>query len=97
MCLYDISDGNWILLAGRHGEAWCPAAEDAPLIFGRAFRVGHDFVDVNNRWQEAYGVSEDGAVLIRPDNFVAWRSRASSKEPGADLAAALRQAAFLRS
>jgi hypothetical protein len=29
--------------------------------------------DVDSRWQEAYGVEADGALLIRPDGFVAWR------------------------
>ena len=40
---------------------------------------GKDFVllsgaDVSNaRFLEAYGISSSGAVLVRPDGFVAWR------------------------
>lgn len=43
-------------------------------------------------WAKAYGVTEAGAVLVRPDFFVAWRA------PGAegDLAGALRQILKLR-
>jgi putative polyketide hydroxylase len=29
--------------------------------------------DVADRFSAAYGVAADGAVLIRPDGFIAWR------------------------
>jgi len=32
-----------------------------------------DLEDVANRFSTAYGVGSDGAVLIRPDGFIAWR------------------------
>jgi len=39
-------------------------------------------------WAEVHGVTADGAVLVRPDGFVAWRS----EEPTADPETALREA-----
>ncbi|WP_185845694.1 hypothetical protein [Kibdelosporangium aridum] len=36
-------------------------------------------------WAKAYGVTEQGAVLVRPDFFVAWRTPDAS----GDLAGAL--------
>lgn len=40
-------------------------------------------------WAEAHGVTTDGAVLVRPDGFVAWRSEGASADPGAALEQAL--------
>ncbi|WP_341477215.1 hypothetical protein [Frankia canadensis] len=40
-------------------------------------------------WPSLYGVAPDGAVLVRPDGHVAWRSRTSSTDPVTDLQTAL--------
>ncbi|WP_314622592.1 FAD-dependent oxidoreductase [Streptomyces stackebrandtii] len=40
-------------------------------------------------WAEVHGVTPDGAVLVRPDGFVAWRSEEASADPGAALRQAL--------
>ncbi|MFB6837215.1 FAD-dependent oxidoreductase [Streptomyces sp. NPDC056361] len=40
-------------------------------------------------WAELHGVTPDGAVLVRPDGFVAWRSEGASADPGAALRQAL--------
>lgn len=39
-------------------------------------------------WRDAYGIGEGGAVLVRPDRFIAWRSR--RRGTAADLEQALR-------
>ncbi len=36
-------------------------------------------------------IASDGAILVRPDRFIAWRHPAASGEPRAALAAALSQ------
>ncbi|MGH3753796.1 MAG: hypothetical protein ACRDRP_14070 [Pseudonocardiaceae bacterium] len=45
-------------------------------------------------WPTAYGVKPDGAVLVRPDAFVAWRSTDLDLDldPGAVLAEVLDRA-----
>ncbi|MER6100439.1 FAD-dependent monooxygenase [Streptomyces sp. NPDC001728] len=40
-------------------------------------------------WAEAHSVTTDGAVLVRPDGFVAWRSEGASADPEAALRQAL--------
>ncbi|MFI9743594.1 FAD-dependent oxidoreductase [Streptomyces sp. NPDC052494] len=40
-------------------------------------------------WAEVHGVTPDGAVLVRPDGFVAWRSEGASADPGTALRQAL--------
>lgn len=44
-------------------------------------------------FRAAFGIGSAGASLIRPDGYVAWRSRELPTDPAAALAAALTQAA----
>jgi putative polyketide hydroxylase len=78
----DLFDGGFVLLAGSDGMPWQKAAVEAARSLGiklSAYRVGPggDLLDVENGWQKM-GVSSEGAVLVRPDSFVAWRSSSSS-------------------
>jgi putative polyketide hydroxylase len=36
-------------------------------------------------WAQAHGADSDGAVLVRPDGFVAWRARTSGTDPEGTL------------
>ena len=80
----DLFGRNFVLLAGPEGKAWCEASEAAratpprvPLI---AYRIGVDgLTDPQGNFAEAYGITGSGAVLVRPDGFVAWRARDSSE------------------
>ncbi len=68
------------LVTGSAGAAWCEAAEiiakthGVPLV---AHLIGLEgqLQDIDHHWSEAYRIDEDGALLIRPDGFVAWRQR----------------------
>ncbi|WP_333741494.1 FAD-dependent oxidoreductase [Streptomyces sp. IBSBF 2806] len=74
--------GGWHEAAGRI------AAELAlPL---RSYRVGNgsdaDLVpDDGVDWAERHGTTRGGAVLVRPDGFVAWRSPGPDRDPGETL------------
>jgi putative polyketide hydroxylase len=81
----DLFGPHFVLLVGRDGEAWRRAAQEIgaswpPLV---AFTVGEDgdLGDPDGNWHHAYGVDTDGAVLVRPDGHVAWRSRSSASNP----------------
>ena len=57
-------------------------------------RIGHldgDLYDPRCGWLRQRQIAADGAVLVRPDRFIAWRSPADSGEPRAALAAAFSQ------
>ncbi|MGW8061491.1 FAD-dependent oxidoreductase [Streptomyces ziwulingensis] len=41
--------------------------------------------DEDSDWARAHGVARDGAVLVRPDGFVAWRSPGPAPDPEAML------------
>jgi hypothetical protein len=74
----DLFTLNFCVLAAAEGGAWCDAARKAAADLGLAIdahRVGHgDVSDRNGRFADAYGLSSSGAVVVRPDGFVAWRA-----------------------
>ncbi|WP_369032432.1 FAD-dependent monooxygenase [Streptomyces adonidis] len=96
----DLFGDGFVLLAGAEGGSWAEAAETAASALGvdLAFhRValaaeGGALTDVQSRWAEAYGVGAAGAVLVRPDGIVAWRTREGVPvgEQGTALEAVLR-------
>ena len=89
--------GRFLLIAGEDGQAWCEAARQLAAEAGLpldAVRIGHlhgDYHDPRCSWQRHRQIASDGAVLVRPDRFIAWRHPAGSGEPRAVLAAALSQ------
>jgi len=77
----DLFDGHWVLASGPTGGRWSEFARGLPAAAASGLerhRIGAtgDLHDVEGRWSAAYGVPSDGAVLIRPDGFIAWRGRA---------------------
>lgn len=87
----DLFGTDLVLLTGPAGETWAAAGEALARATGlplRCARIGSggELADVDGAWPGRYGVSDAGAVLVRPDGFVAWRAHGAS----ADAAAALR-------
>jgi 2,4-dichlorophenol 6-monooxygenase len=92
-----VAPGRFLLIAGEDGEAWCEAAralaEEADLPLD-AVRIGHldgDLFDPRCAWLRRREIQRDGAILVRPDRFIAWRERTAADDPSAALAAALTQ------
>ncbi|MCX2185367.1 FAD-dependent monooxygenase [Streptomyces sp. SKN60] len=84
-----------VLLTGPEGSGWEHAAGPAAQRLGidlDVYRIGGEFVaDPAGDWASRYGVDADGAVLVRPDGFVAWRSPGAAAEPQARLEEVLAQ------
>ena len=74
----DLFGSRYVLLAARAGEAWIAAARAGAGELGLpldAYVVGGDeLADREGGFADAYGISAAGAVLVRPDGIVAWRS-----------------------
>ena len=83
-----------MLLAGRDGDAWRKAVHQIkpswPPLVGFIIGKEGDLIDLDGNWHEVYGVETDGAVLVRPDGYVAWRGRSVASEPGEVLQAVFR-------
>ena len=92
-----IHGGNFALIAGEDGRPWVDAAEKLSAERGiplHAVRVGvdkGDLVDVRLAWLKNRKISPAGAVLVRPDGFIAFRSIDAVDDPYATLAAAFAQ------
>ncbi|MEW2608841.1 FAD-dependent monooxygenase [Streptomyces sp. NPDC047880] len=87
VALHDLLDGDFWLLTGPDGTAWQEPAAALGLSF---HRVGaEESPEVVERFLGRYGVEETGAVLVRPDGFIAWRSGGAVGEPAGALTAAL--------
>jgi len=87
--------GRFLLIAGEDGDAWIAAAREVADGAGLpldAVRIGHvdgDLFDPRCTWLRHREISAAGAILVRPDRFVAWRSLGAADDPGAVLTAAL--------
>jgi 2,4-dichlorophenol 6-monooxygenase len=92
-----VAPGRFLLIAGEDGAGWCEAAERVakrlriPLD---AVRIGHldgEFRDPRSSWARQREITPQGALLVRPDRFVAWRSLGAAADPDAALARALQE------
>lgn len=82
----DLFGRRCVLFTGSEGEAWCAAARCVAERLGfalDAYRIGSqgDFADPYDRFFAAYGIRPDGAVLVRPDGFIGWRSEVTDTHP----------------
>ena len=88
----DLFGRRFVVLAGSGGESWRVGARTAASALGvpvDAYRVGDDVIDPSGTLEALYGTGPEGAVLVRPDGFVAWRASATHPAPETELAGAL--------
>jgi hypothetical protein len=90
MSVLDLFGREFVLLAGPAADVWEDAGhrlagDDGAKV--ATHRIGGEVSDVDGRWASAYQVSDAGAVLVRPDGMIAWRS---AGPPEGDPADALR-------
>lgn len=78
---------SFALLVGKAGNAWraSAAAVDSTLP---CITLDGDVADPHDWWSTVAGMAPEGALLVRPDQHIAFRAQ----QPGADPLATLRQA-----
>ena len=79
--------GLVLLTAGASG-AWRPAVAAAGVPVS-VHAVGAGLGDADGAFASTYGLEPGGAVLVRPDGVVAWRSRTAPADPRRAVAAAV--------
>ncbi|MEK3735207.1 FAD-dependent oxidoreductase [Paenibacillus sp. FSL M8-0334] len=92
----DLLGKNFVLFTGDKGEEWLHAASDISIrleIPIQAYQISAygELADIDNNWNEAYGIRSEGAVLIRPDGFVAWRTNGRMENKAEMLAEVFQQ------
>ncbi|MEU9037844.1 FAD-dependent monooxygenase [Streptomyces sp. NPDC048352] len=94
----DLYERSFVLLSGP-GTPWREAARQAARETGAlldAYTVGSapdaDLVQPDGAdWAELHELPADGAVLVRPDGFVAWRAEGLPADPRGELTDALKR------
>jgi 2,4-dichlorophenol 6-monooxygenase len=82
------------LITGPRGGQWAQAAQAAEDKFGVRIKVvpigdDADYTDSAGRWAQLREIEDGGAILVRPDNHVGWRSINETTNPADDLAVAM--------
>jgi putative polyketide hydroxylase len=92
----DLFQRGWVLLS--EDDRWAAAATQAAEHLGIPVTFVHIGTDAKplepDAFRTCYGVGADGATLVRPDGYIAWRSPAAPADPTLALTDALRQVAF---
>ncbi|WP_405997534.1 FAD-dependent monooxygenase [Streptomyces sp. NBC_00829] len=90
LSVLDLFGDALVLLTGPEGTGWEHAAGPAAQRLGvdvDVHRVGGSIVPANpdDSFSTTYPVGDDGAVLVRPDGCVAWRSEGAADQPQQEL------------
>jgi hypothetical protein len=89
----DLFGRSFVLLTGLEGAVWVGAARAAASKLNGleldTYCIGTAMLrDPDLRFADAFGVTSSGAVLVRPDGFVAWRAKAMLPDPERAMAEA---------
>jgi putative polyketide hydroxylase len=88
----DLIKRDFVLFTGADGAAWAAAADAASRQLGvhvdtHSIGTG-EYADPEGGFTDCFGISQTGAVLVRPDGFVAWRA-VTDAEASAEVFAAV--------
>jgi 2,4-dichlorophenol 6-monooxygenase len=83
--------GDWLLIVGEEDSAWHLRAPDVRVI---RIAEGAAVTDADGNWASLRGVGPSGAILVRPDGHVAWRSDDAPSDAAATLTEVLRRMQF---
>ncbi|MGC5614790.1 FAD-dependent monooxygenase [Georgenia sp. Z1491] len=73
-----VGAGCFTLVTGCSGTDWPEVVGELDLPYLRCVVVdGPEVADLYRSWQEARQIDEAGALLVRPDGYIAWRHAVS--------------------
>ena len=86
-----VGQGRFTLLTGLSGTGWKNAVHAMNLPYLDVIQIGsREYRDVYGTWNQKSEIHEAGAVLVRPDGYVAWRMQ-DKPEAGFDYLKTLRE------
>jgi hypothetical protein len=86
----DLFGDDFVLLSNAAGAAWGDAIAhlretgNVPIV-SHCLGTDGEAKPRSESWHTMYGINRDGAVLVRPDGVVAWRSYDLSADPESTL------------
>jgi 2,4-dichlorophenol 6-monooxygenase len=83
--------GRFVLLTGSRSAAWTEAAAAAAKQYGVTVDVVaiDASADADGTWAKRREIGDEGAILVRPDVHVGWRSAGMVDQPARVLSSAL--------
>ena len=98
---HDLPETGFVLLAGVGGRNWTEAGNDLAVATGiplKAHRIAPDgdLVNPDGRFEQTVGIGPEGALLLRPDGVIGWRSRGPHPDPRARLDEVMGRLTFRR-
>ena len=82
----DLIGNGFVLLTASGGKAWREAADDLVT----EYQIDLKTMTINDPdFMSAYALDEDGAVLVRPDGYIGWRSRSKASHSSPTLREAM--------
>ena len=95
MAMLDLAPYHrFTLITGIAGEAWAAAADKVAHDLGVPLETvvigpGRDVTDLYYDWAKLREIDESGALLVRPDKHIGWRSLTLPQDPASALRTAL--------
>ncbi len=82
--------GSFLLLTDEFGLPWMAAVKRVSIQYSLPIKTAQigplcPLRDRDDQWEAVKEIGKGGAILVRPDNFVAWRSKGPSKSHGQEL------------
>jgi putative polyketide hydroxylase len=96
----DLHAGGLRLFIGAGGTPWVSAAGAVATSLGlpiEVYRIGPEdgpddaIRDLDGRWARLTSLPPEGALLVRPDDFIAWRASTLPQSPAQELDKVIRQ------
>jgi 2,4-dichlorophenol 6-monooxygenase len=84
-----LSLDGFSLVTNSEGEGWQTACREISALPIQPVAIDTTTMEDAERWLEESGIGSEGALLVRPDQHVAWRSASLPDDPATALREAL--------
>ncbi len=93
---HDLPESGFVLITGADGRNWTDAGNALTVATGISLKVHRiapdgDLADPDGLFEATVGVGPQGALLLRPDGVIGWRTSGPHADPRARLDEVMRR------